>query len=89
MIKRCIMETRKMKTAQKLMLATLLAATCFALTACQDDAVSRTVSAPQIEESNAKRAEYIDSLQIPEEQKKAMKDRLGKPQGATEDSRGK
>lgn len=47
------------------------------LVGCADSAVSRVVEPAQIEESNARRQEEIDKLNIPEAQKAAMKARLG------------
>jgi hypothetical protein len=82
MIKRCIIQTRNMKTVRNLIIAVLAASMLVGTTGCKDDAVSRKVAAPEIEESNAKRIEYIDSLQISDAQKQAMKERIGKPKGA-------
>ncbi|ARU41081.1 hypothetical protein CCB80_07975 [Armatimonadetes bacterium Uphvl-Ar1] len=70
----------------KTITAILVASVLFA--GCQDSSKSRVVTAPEIEESNQRRIEYIDSLNIPEAQKQAMKDRLGKPQ-TTQETRGK
>lgn len=48
---------------------------------CKDSAVSRDVSETEVQESNTRRAEAIDELNIPEEQKARMKERLGQPSG--------
>ena len=74
---------KAIRTALALSLATMLLASA----GCQDDAVSRTVTTEEVQQSNERRAEYIDTLNIPDSQKQAMKDRLGQPKGET-DTRG-
>ncbi len=47
------------------------------LVGCADSAVSRDVKPAEVQESNARRQAEIDKLDIPEEQKAAMKARIG------------
>lgn len=77
-----------MEVIRKLWVPGLLALVVVAGASCRDSARSRVVTESEVVESNERRAAYIDSLNIPEEQKKAMKERLGQPQSA-EGSRGK
>lgn len=71
----------------RLIAITTILASGILFAGCQDSSKSRVVSEPEIAESNERRAEYIDSLNIPDAQKQEMKNRLGKPQGE-QDTRG-
>ena len=66
-------------TLKSIPLLIISAVVLTAITGCNDSAVSRQPSVADIEEANQTRTEYIDSLNIPDDQKQAMKDRLGKP----------
>lgn len=69
-----------MKAVGKIWVCVVAALAVSVLAGCRDSARSRVVSESEVVESNERRAAYIDSLNIPEEQKKAMKERLGQPQ---------
>ncbi len=51
------------------------------LAGCQDSAVSRDVSKDEVQQSNARREEHIDNMNIPDAQKAKMKEHLGQPSG--------
>ncbi len=44
---------------------------------CKDSAVSRDVSVDEVQESNARREQHIDQMNVPDAQKQMMKERLG------------
>lgn len=64
-----------MKNLLSVMAVLLVGLGCLA--GCKDSAVSRDVKPEEVEESNARRQDYVDSLDIPEEQKQRMREQYG------------
>lgn len=56
----------------------VLAVVLWVTAGCQDSAVSRQVTEAEVQESNSRREQRIDEMNIPDAQKEQMKARLGR-----------